>query len=55
MRKPLNVTIPDDLIKKVKDLAHSEHRSVSGMVTVLLKESRANQDSKAETPVTQEA
>lgn len=37
MNKPkLNITIPEEVLKAVKELAEKEHRNVSNMVTVLI-------------------
>jgi metal-responsive CopG/Arc/MetJ family transcriptional regulator len=38
MRERLSVTIPDELIKRAKELAAKEDRTLSGMVAVLIRE-----------------
>jgi len=38
MRERLSVTIPDDLIARAKELAKKEDRSLSAMITVLIRD-----------------
>ena len=38
MRERLSVTIPEDLIARAKELAQKEDRSLSAMITVLIRD-----------------
>ncbi len=38
MRERLSVTIPDDLLERAKKLAKQEDRSLSAMITVLIRD-----------------
>jgi predicted transcriptional regulator len=44
MKESLTVTMPEELIKRTKALAKKEDRSVSAMVTVLVREGLAKKE-----------
>ena len=44
MRKPLNVTVQEELIAKAKAMAKKEDRTLSAMVTVLIRDGLAKKE-----------
>jgi predicted transcriptional regulator len=44
----MNVTIPPDILKRLHAMAEKNHRSLSSMVSLLLAESVARNEKKAE-------
>jgi metal-responsive CopG/Arc/MetJ family transcriptional regulator len=47
MRERLSVTVPEELIKKAKDMAKKEDRTLSAMIAVLLREAIARKEKAA--------
>lgn len=47
MRERLSVTVPEDLIKRAKELAKKEDRTLSAMVSVLLREALTRKEKAA--------
>lgn len=47
MRERLSVTVPEELIKKAKDMAKKEDRTLSAMVAVLLREAITRKEKAA--------
>jgi metal-responsive CopG/Arc/MetJ family transcriptional regulator len=47
MRERLSVTVPEDLIKKAKDMAKKEDRTLSAMIAVLLRDAITRKEKAA--------
>jgi len=47
MKERLSVTVPEDLIEEAKKLAKKEDRSLSAMITVLLRQALMNKEKAA--------
>ena len=43
----LSVTIPEDLVKKAKEMAKKDHRSFSSMISILLREAMEQKEKAA--------